>query len=207
MPSLPVKKEFGPTLPELVSPRLLAAVGVVAGAVLAFVVLSGAASKDETQVVVSDPIEFNLRYGAALDRKRTSPGELMRIEGRDQSFTIKPLFLPAYRGEASGVLPVYAEEAAEELRARYTDFDIADEARVRINEVPGYSIGFRARKDGKRVWGRSVMLVPDEPGVRRGVTIEMVAGRAAGVSNATEVGTVGQIKLPYRSFRFGTEAP
>ena len=207
MPSLPVKEEFGPTLPELVSPRVLALVAFAATVVVALVVLGGAASSGETQVVVRDPVEFNLRYGPALERRGVSPGELLRVAGRDQSFTVKPLFVPPYRGEASGALPVLAEKAREELRARWDDFDLADEGRVRINEVPGYGIGFRARVDGRRVWGRSVMLLPDEPGARKGVTIEMVAGRDAGVANATEVGTVGQIKLPYRSFRFGTEPP
>ena len=207
MSPLPVKPEFGPTLPDLVSRRLIAAAAAAFAVVVALVVLTGAASSGETHVVVREPLAFNLRYGEALKRVEVSPGELLRFEGRDQSFTVKSLSLPAYRGEAGGSLPVFAEKAMAELRHRWRDFDLSDEGRVRINEVPGYSVGFRARKDGRRVWGRSVMLVPDEPGARDGVTIEMVAGRGAGVSNAAEVGAVGQIKLPYRSFRFGTEAP
>ena len=207
MSPLPVKKGFGPTLPELVSPRLLAAVAALALLGAAVVLFTGAASPNETEVVVEEPVAFNLRYGEALERRQTMPGEQLRLTGRDQSFTIKGLFLPEYKGEAAGSLPVYAEQGIRELRARYEDFDLADEGRVRINEVPGYSVGFRARKDGRRVWGRLVYLVPDEPGAREGVSIEMIGGRGAGVSNAAEVGAVGQIKLPYRSFRFGTEAP
>jgi hypothetical protein len=205
--SLPVKREFGPTLPELVSPRLLAAVAVLAAIVAAVVLAGRVGEAGETPVVVEEPVAFNLRYGPALERVETTPGELLRLRGRDQSLTIKSLFLPPYRGEANGALPVFAERAVRELEARYDGFDLADEGRVRINEVPGYAIGFRARVDGRRVWGRQVMLIPDEPGARQGVTIEMVAGRGSGVSNPTEVGAVGQIKLPYRSFRFGTEAP
>lgn len=205
--SLPVKREFGPTLPELVSPRLLAAGAVVLAVLAGLFLLRGGASSDETPVVVEEPVAFNLRYGPALERTEASPGEQLRLRGRDQSLTVKSLFLPAYRGEASGVLPAYAERAITDLEGRYEAFDLADEGRVRINEAPGYAVGFRAREDGRRVWGRFVMLVPDEPGARRGVAIEMVAGRRSGVSNPSEVGAVGQIKLPYRSFRFGTEAP
>jgi hypothetical protein len=207
VPPLPVKPEFRPTLPDLVSSRVLAVVAVVAAVVGAVVVFSGAASSGETQVVVREPVEFNLRYGKALRRERTMPGELLRLTGREQSFAIKSLFLPPYRGAAAGELPVFAEQVIGDLREQFTDFELADEGRVRINEVPGYSVGFRAREDGRRIWGRVVLLVPDEPGARNGVTMEMVAGRRSGVSNPAEVGAVGQIKLPYRSFRFGTDPP
>ena len=207
MSPLPVKREFGPTLPQLVSPRLLAAGAALIAVAAAVFVFAGGGESGETPVVVEDPVAFNLRYGKALERTEASPGELLRLRGRDQTFTVKPLFLPAYRGESGGALPVFAERLIKDLDARYDDFDIADEGRVRINEEPGYAVGFRARDDGKRVWGRAVMLVPDEPGARRGVIIEMVGGRRSGVSNPSEVGAVGQVKLPYRSFRFGTEAP
>ncbi|CAA9485904.1 MAG: hypothetical protein AVDCRST_MAG85-941 [uncultured Solirubrobacteraceae bacterium] len=207
MSPLPVQREFGPTLPQLVPSRVLAALAVAGAVLVALVLLSGAGESDETPVVVREPVAFNLRYGPALERVEAMPGEQLRLRGRAQSLTVKSLFLPAYRGETGGVLPAFAERAIKDLGARYDDFDLADEGRVRINEAPGYGIGFRARVDGKRVWGRYVMLVPDVPGVRKGVAIEMVAGRPSGVSNATEVGNVGQIKLPYRSFRFGTEAP
>ena len=207
MSPLPVKREFGPTLPQLVPPRLLAALAALLAVAAAIVVLAGAGGKGETTVVVEDPVAFNLRYGEALERVETTPGEQLRLRGRGQSLTVKSLFLPAYRGETAGSLPAFAERTIKDLEARLPEFDLADEGRVRINEAPGYAIGFRARVDGERVWGRTVMLVPDEPGARQGVTIEMVAGRRSGVSNPTEVGAVGQIKLPYRSFRFGTEAP
>ena len=207
--SLPVKREFGPSLPDLVSPRLLAAGGAVLAVILAVLVFTGGVGSNETHVVVRDPVAFNLRYNAdALKRVDTMPGEILRIEGPGQSLTIKNLYLPAYRGWPTGELPVFIQTALPELRHRWRDFEIADEGRVRLNEVPGYSIGFRARgDDGERVWGRYIMVVPDEAGARQGVTIEIIARRGAGVSNAAEVGATGQTKLPYRSFRFGTEAP
>ncbi len=42
-----------------------------------------------------------------------------------------------------------AERLIAELRTRYTDLEIADEGRVRVNEAPGYGVGFRARRDGR----------------------------------------------------------
>ena len=88
MPSLPVKPEFGPSLPELVKPRVLAVLGAILAVAAAAFVLSGGASSGETHVVIRDPIAFNLRYGEALDRVDTMPGELLRLTGRDQSLTI-----------------------------------------------------------------------------------------------------------------------
>jgi hypothetical protein len=43
--------------------------------------------------------------------------------------------------------------------------------------------------------------------VRDGVRLDLVASPGSGVSNPSDVGAVGQLKLPLRSFRFGTEAP
>ena len=225
MSSLPVKPEFGPSLPELAGPRWrrLPLVVRLAAALFAVLVVAGAASlvlvggAEERTVVVDErgTVPFNLRHGTALARVGPQPGELLRLEQRRASrvvgtFSARGLRLPAYRGSVGGVYPVIAERLIADLRGRYTDFEVADEGRVRVNEAPGYGVGFRARRDGRRVWGRSVLLVPltepPEP-VRDGVRIDLVAAPGSGVSNPAEVGTVGQLKLPLRSFRFGTEAP
>jgi hypothetical protein len=49
------------------------------------------------------------------------------------------------------------------------------------------------------------MMVPEEPGEREGVTLELLGTPAAGIPNAEAIGDEGQLKLPMRSFRFGTE--
>ena len=54
------------------------------------------------------------------------------------------------------------------------------------------------------------MLVPfsDPPAPeRRGATLELLGTPAAGIPNAGAIGDAGALKLPLRSFRFGTEAP
>jgi hypothetical protein len=126
------------------------------------------------------------------------------------SFAVEPLRLPPYRGSVSGVYPVFAERVIAGLARRYQDFELADEGRVRINEAPGYAIGFRARDGGRRVWGRTVLLVPETDPlvpVPEGVRIDLLASPGSGVANPDHVGTVGQLKLPLRSLRFGTDAP
>jgi len=225
--SLPVKPEFGPSLPELAGPRwrrlpraaragavVLAALLLVG---LAALVLGGGAGE---RTVVVEPergngVAFNLRHATTLARVEPAGGELLRLEQRRGdavvgAFAVRPLRLPAYRGAPGGVFPALAERLIAELGGRYTDLEVADEGRVNVNEAPGYAVGFRARRDGQRVWGRTVLLVPatDPPmPVRDGVRIDLVASPGSGVANPADVGAVGQLKLPLRSFRFGTEAP
>jgi hypothetical protein len=224
VPSLPVKPQFGPSLPELAGPawRRLPRVARAALVALAALVVLGLASlligrgAAEETVVVEDGVAFNLRHGEALSRVASPPaGERLRLEQRRDgavvaSFAVLPLQLPPYRGVAAGAFPAYAERVIAELDRSLDDFELADEGRVRINENPGYAIGFRARQDGRRVWGRTILLVPGtdppEP-VRDGARLDLLARAGSGVSNPADVGAVGQLKLPLRSFRFGTEAP
>jgi hypothetical protein len=225
VPSLPVKPEFGPTFPELAGPRWrrspawlrVALVGLLVLVLVLAATVVLRRGEPETSVVVRDPLAFNLRFGEALTRIAPPPaGERLRLEQRRDgetvgSLAVRPLRLPAYRGSVAGTFPAYAEQVIADLRDDgYTDFELADEGRVRINEVPGYGIGFRARRDGRRVWGRTVLLIPltdpPEP-LRDGVRLDLVASPGSGVSNPADVGAVGQLKLPLRSFRFGTEAP
>jgi hypothetical protein len=223
MSSLPVRDELGPTLPDLAAPfwrrvprvARLALVAVLVLVVLAVLwrVVGPAADAGETSVVVSDPVAFNLRFGGTLKRVEPAAGASLALEDRVggevlQSFVVEPLKLPAYRGLAAGALPVYAESVKTRLASQYRDFTMVQEGRTRINEVPGYELIFAARSDaGRRVYGRWVMMLPDEPGAREGVTLELFARWGPRVPNADALGDQGQLKLPLRSFRFGTEAP
>ena len=52
------------------------------------------------------------------------------------------------------------------------------------------------------------MLLPQPvPGARDGVKLVMLATPTGGADKARDVGTRGELKTPYRSFRFGTEGP
>ena len=209
-----VKPEYGPTLPEVLAPlprRARAALGAAAVVVLAvalFVALS--AGEDETAVVVREPVTFNLIYDAGLQRG-AEPGALLTLERRREelfldSYVVRELVLPRYRGAASGTLPVYAFGYIGELGRRYAGFQLVEEGRTRINNGIGYQIVFRARIGERTLYGRHLMLVPEEPmGLRRGVVIELASTPAAGTPNVAATGNTGALKTALRSFRFGAE--
>jgi hypothetical protein len=182
---------------------------VLALAAIAFV-LSGRGG--EVHVVHrTPPPVFNLRYASVLHRSPARPGVLLELVGRRgnlflQSMTVRPLHLPAYRGAVSGQLPIIAVQHARAIRRQYAGFTVLDEGKARINDAPGYQIGFRARRGERTIYGREILLLPDQPAARDGVTMTLVQTHAAGAHAVGDVGTVGAIKKPFRSFRFGTEA-
>ena len=219
MPPLPVKPVYGPTLPGLLGPAWsrvprAARIAVLVLAALAVVGLASlvrGASPQEDRLIVRGPVVFNLRHTPALPRVAAQGDEVLRFEQREhgtvlQGFAVRPLTLPAHRGAAGGAYPVFADRVITGLGRTVDAFELADEGRIRINEVPGYEVGYRGRVGGERVWGRIVLLVPDEPGAREGLRLDLIARRGSGVSNPDDVGAVGQLKLPLRSLRFGTEA-
>ena len=221
MSSLPVKPELGPTLPQLLRPwwrraslPARGAVALAAGVVVVALLLIalGRTTSDEATVTVEKPTAFNLRHGPTLERSDPGPGELLALEARRgdlflQSFHVTPLRLDPYKGMPAAELPVEAERLKERLARRYREFRLVEEGRITINEIPGYEVVFSARsRDDRRLYGRSVMMVPEEPGAREGVTLELLGTPAAGIPNAEAIGDEGQLKLPLRSFRFGTDA-
>jgi hypothetical protein len=211
-----VRPEYGPSLPALLRARLgiparvttAIALVVVVGAVAAVLVLRGG---DLAYVHRSAP-QFNLRYASVLHRSPPKPGILMQLVGRRgklflQSLTVRPLRLPPYRGAVSGLLPVFAEPHVRAVSRRFEGFVALDEGKARIRDAPGYQVGFRARLDGRTVFGREVLLVPNQPGVRDGLVITVLQTHAAGAHAVDDVGTVSAIKKPFRSIAFGTEQP
>src|SRR4051794_14744150 len=211
-----VRPEYGPSLAQLLEARLGVPVRVASTVALALVVVAVAVALvlrgGEVAYLHSDQPVFNLRYsGGALHRSPPKPGILFQLIGRRgdlflQSLTVRPLHLPPYRGAVSGLLPVFAEPHVRAVSRRFAGFVALDEGKARINDAPGYQVGFRARLDGRTVFGREVLLVPDEPGARDGVVITVLQTHAAGAHSVEDVGTVSAIKKPFRSFRFGTEA-
>lgn len=217
-----VKPEYRPTLAELLRPlprwaRWGIVVLLLLPAVAAAWLLTLGSREAETWVVVREPVAFNLAYGPRLDRVADQSAAL-RLEQRRgdlfvQSFTVKPLALAAYRGTPAGALPLYASDYEAELERTFEDYELLREGRTRINQNPGYEIVFQARIDGRRLYGRHILLVPavDEDGdlaldpVREGVILELAATPVSGTPNARDTGNVGALKKPLRSFRFGTE--
>lgn len=216
-PESVLRPEFGPSLPQLlraklgIPTRVTAAVAalVALGAVVFLLGSRGA----EVHLVHRTPAPvFNLRYAKVLHRSPQRPGVLFELVGRRgdvflQSMTVRPLHLPPYRGAVSGQLPILAAvQHAAAIRRAYPGFTVLDEGKARINDAPGYQIGFRAKRDGRAIFGKEILLLPDEPGARDGVTITLLQTHAAGAHAVDDVGTVGALKKPFRSFRFGTEA-
>ncbi len=214
----PVLASHRPTLAELVRARAgrrgivaVMAVAVLAAALLAFLVLR---PEDDGIEVVSraEPAPFNLRHAERLERVAPGRGELLRLEATRgdlfvQSFAVAPLRLPAYRGDVTGVLPAFAAREIDALRARFAEFELVQDGKTRVNEVAGYQILFRARLGRRRLFGRLVLLPEPEPGARDGVRLLMQSTPAGGASKAADVGVIGLTKLPFRTFRFGTEPP
>lgn len=217
-----VAEEHRPTLPDLLGPRLarLPAAARVALAATGAAVLVAVAvlvalrpGEDVHEYVQRGQVAFNFRYPDPLARAEPRGPELVRLERRRpdglfvQSFAVETLELPAYRGDVGGLLPIVAESEMTALARRFRDFELVQEGKTRLNEVPGYAIAFRARLGERRLFGREVMLPEPVPGGRRGVRLLLLATPSAGVSRAEEVGVRGVTKRPYRTFRFGTEAP
>lgn len=211
-----MKPEYGPTLGRLLAPhwnsasRLVRA-GVVAlgmGIVVLAVAVALTLEKAHYSHAQGFPFSFSYRdlYRAAPD-----PGGYVKVQGRgadgalDYTYAVDPLELPPYTGELSGELPIYAAGYIDELEGRYSDFVLRGESRTRVNKVPGYEVLYTARVRGRQMYGRNVLLLPERPGIRRGVKIEMLASTTANshIKSPMEVASAGPLVNPLKTFSFG----
>jgi len=207
-----VAPEHRPTLGETLAPLPRPARwGVIAVLVLLLIVLvvalTGKATADGKRLVRESPLAFNLRVPPGMQELTPAAGEWAHLErkGKD-SFVVEPLQLPAYKGDVGGILPVVAAQEIEKLRERFPELELVEEGKGRINQAAAYSVVFRASRK-PRLYGRLVLLPQPVPGARDGVKLLLLANPEAGAGKASDVGTRGQLKTPYRSFRFGTESP
>ena len=156
-------------------------------------------------IVRDEPFAFNLRVPTGMSQLEPAAGELVHLERKGQdSIVIEPLKLPAYEGDVGGILPVVAARELDALKQRFPDLELVEEGKARINQAAAYSLSFRVSRN-PREYGRLVLLPQPVPGARDGVKMLLLATPAGGAGKATDVGTRGQLKTPYRSFRFGTE--
>jgi hypothetical protein len=214
-----VREEFGPTLPEVLGPRIgvrtrtlwlaLAALGAVAVVVVAW--LSVRPDPGRTNTVVREPITFNLLYTDVVARVAPHPGEVLRLQTRSgppQSMTVRPLRLPRYRGDVSATFALMSVRLIDEMRASYPGFVYRGDGRVSISKQPGYQIIFQARIGGRTTYGKRVLLVgAAEPPPREALDMTLLATRSPSVPNADAVAANGALKIPYRSLHFGTDRP
>jgi hypothetical protein len=210
-----MKAGYGPTLPQLLAPRhlalRLAAAAVAVAILVAAVAIALSSRAAETAVLIRRPVTLNFVYGPQFHRVST-PGTLVALRHEAagglflDAFAIRDLTLPAYRGAVGGMLPVYADAYLRRLARRYSHYEFVSEGRVRINNAIGYEVTFRARTGSRRLYGRHYLLVAEDPeGLRRGVVLELESTPAAGTPNADEIGNHGALKMPLRSFRFGSD--
>jgi hypothetical protein len=214
-----VREEFGPTLPEVLGPRIgvrtrtlwlaLAALGAVAVVVVAW--LSLRPDPGRTNTVVREPITFNLLYTDVVARVAPHAGEVLRLQTRSgppQSLAVRPLRLPPYRGDVSATFALMSVRLIDEMRASYPGFVYRGDGRVSLSKQPGYQIVFQARIGGRTTYGKRVLLVgAADPPPREALDMTLLATRSPSVPNADAVAANGALKIPYRSLHFGTDRP
>jgi hypothetical protein len=216
MAAVPMKPEYGPTLGQLLAPRWRSAsrvmrVTLAAGAVVLLALLIGVAlTLMNPTYSHGGPVPFSFSYrglyrvapdagGYVKVHKRNSEGEL------DYSFAVDPLTLPPYSGELSAELPMYAATYIASLRRRYDDFQLRGEGKAQVHSVIGYDVLYTALVEGRQMYGRDILLLPEKPGVRQGVVIAMLTapGLSKQIEGPLEVASTGVLMGPLRSFSFG----
>jgi hypothetical protein len=216
MGAVPMKPEYGPTLGRLLAPRwnastplarravIAAGVGLLALAVGVVLTLENATFSHAGRV----PFSFAYR---GLYRVAPDPGGYVRVQRRggdgslEDSYAVEPLRLPPYSGEQSGELPLYATTFIRGLASRFRDFEPRGEGKTRVNAVPAYQIFFTATLEGRAMYGRDVLVLPQRPGAREGVEIVMLTSPTANsqVDGPSEVAFTGVLLRPLKTFTFG----
>lgn len=162
------------------------------------------------RVHASKPV-FNTLYTAGVvEPVRPHAGELQRYEARRGpmriSIAIRPVDLPAYQGDVSGLLPVYTQRHIEDLRRELPGFELLTEGRARFNKAPGYAVEFRYGKPGNRTSGQDAFVVPpDEPGARDGVIVSYREHRGAIKAGPRTFAVVKAARSAFRSFKYGSD--
>ena len=212
-----VRPEFGPTLPELLGPRLRAlprgakialAVAALVVVLLAAKVLTGGGSGAKLHaVVVRAPVASNFVYRAPLHKLAQGKGELARVGAANgQTFAVRPLRVAPYRGDAAGVLPVLASQLEDKMAGELPGFVLRYEGRVNVNRIQGYEMIFQYRRTGRLTYGRRILLLPTVTDTQ-GADLLLTSPRMPSVARYDAIGRNGALKTALRSFRFGTERP
>lgn len=214
MAAVPLKPEYGPTLGQLLAPRWRAAPGAVRAAVIAAAIglvltaIGVVLTLEDATISHGGPVPFSFHY-RHLYRTAPDPGGYVKVQRRsngrlEDSFAVEPLRLPPYQGSLNGELPLYASGYIQGLAARYAGFELRGEGKTRVNKVPAYNIFYTADVEGRRMYGRDVLLLPERPGVRDGVDIVMLTSPTANreITSPSQVAGSGVLETPLHSFTF-----
>jgi hypothetical protein len=216
MVAIPMKSQYGPTLGRLLSPRWRAASPLVrwavitSGVALLALVVAAALTLENPKFSHGGRVPFGFSY-RGLYRTTPDPAGFVKVQRLDShgrledSFAVGPLRLPLYTGELSAELPVYATGYIAGLRRRDAQFVLDTEGKTKVNTVPAYTISYTTVLDGRLMWGRNVLLLPERRGVREGVEIVMLMNPASerAITSPPEVATQGILERPLETFTLG----
>jgi len=216
MASLPIKPEYEPTLGQLLAPRWHAAspaarrATIALGAALAIAAIALVLTLLNASYAHAGRVPFSFGY-RGLYRVAPDPGGYVKVQqlgatGRlEYSFAVDPLTLPSYTGELAAELPIYASSYIDALRRRVPGFALLGEGKTRVNTAPAYDVLYTTVQQGRELYGRDVLLVPERPGAREGVDIVMLtaAGASRQIEGPMEVASTGVLLHPLRSFTLG----
>jgi len=216
MAALPLRAEYRPTLPQLLAPAwqrasravrllLIAAAGALVVAVAALVLALLPA-----RISYGGAVPFSFSY-RGLHRTAPDPGGDVKVARNglggylEDSFAVAPLLLPPYAGQLSGELPLYASGYIRALAARYRGFQLMGEGKTRVSQLSAYNIYYSGLVGGRVMYGREVLLVPEQLGARHGVAISMLTapGANAQVTSPLLVASQGVLSEPMRTFGIG----
>src|SRR5271155_4477648 len=114
-----MKPQYGPTLGQLLAPRwhgaspLVRRLVIAAGVAVLALVIGAGLTLENAQFSHGGRVPCGFSY-RGLYRVAPDPGGYVKVQRRradgrlEDSFAVDPLRLPAYSGELSGELPIYA---------------------------------------------------------------------------------------------------
>lgn len=175
---------YGPSLPELVGPRLRAlrrwqrvalalALAALVAALAAAVIRHAAELQTYRQTEADSrerglaPIPFHFDHSRTLHHIDPQ-GRYVRLEHRRggvlaDRFSVSELRLGRQEGQISGFMPIVATTYERKAAHDYPGFRLQFEGRARVNDVEGYQFAFTSRleqpgKTARLLFGRVVML-------------------------------------------------
>ena len=216
MVAVPMKSQYGPTLGRLLSPRWRAASPLVrraviaAGVAIVALLIAAGLTLENASYSHGGRVPFSFSY-RGLYRVVPEPGQFVRMQRRrsdgalEDSLAVAPVRLPPYSGEESGELPLYAVSYIRTLGRRHPQFVLEGEGKTKVDTIFAYAVSYTTVLEGRTMWGRDILVLPERAGVREGVDIEMLTSPTANsqVNSPTEVGSAGVLSRPLRTFSFG----
>jgi hypothetical protein len=216
MVAVPMKPEYGPTLGQLLSPRwrtasrLARAAVIAAGVGLLALLLGAVLTLENATYSRGGKVPFSFAY-RSLYRVPPDPGGYVKVQRRRadgallDSYAVEPLSVPPYSGEQSGELPLLASGYIRSLTQLDAGFVLRGEGKTRVNGVPAYQVLYTAIVEGRPMFGRDVLLLPERKGAREGVEIVMLTSPTANaqVDSPLEVAGTGVLLRPLKTFSFG----